>query len=82
MPERKGTTGVVGYIALLMIFAASFGNGTFPASGGFSASAVEWRDGVGAVAISKSPAATDRFRFQVSGRTYEARVVDEAGFRY
>ncbi len=75
MPEKRGTTGVVAYIACLMFVGASLSGGMRQDQGAPLASALAFRGGTferNVPAVSGSD-----FRIEINGRSYVARIVGE-----
>lgn len=73
---KKGTTSIVGYIAMLMIAGASLGHGgTGYGNSDFQTNALAFRN---SGEIRREIPEGRRFRVQIDGRTYDAVIVGEA----
>lgn len=72
--SNKGSTSIVGYIAMLMIAGAALGHGETPiSSNGLQANVLAFRDSTYA-----EPLQSRHVRIEIDGKSYEAVLLDEA----
>lgn len=70
--SNKGSTSIVGYIAMLMIAGAALGHGEAPISqGGLQANALAFRDSAYA-----EPIQSRHVRIEIDGKAYDAVLLE------